>query len=128
MRQTVKLALALLAGLGLGLGALQGLHAQTAKTAPAYVVAEVEVTDQAGYQAYLKKAVESLKPYGAKIVARGKGDAKEGAPVQGAIVIVQFKSMADAQKWYSTPPYKDLIAEREKAAKTRLYLVDGVPQ
>jgi hypothetical protein len=36
--------------------------------------------------------------------------------------------MADAEKWYSTPPYHPLIAERQKAAKTRLYFVLGLPQ
>jgi len=28
----------------------------------------------------------------------------------------------------STPPYHPLIAERQKAAKTRLYFVEGLPQ
>jgi uncharacterized protein (DUF1330 family) len=36
--------------------------------------------------------------------------------------------MADAEKWYSTPPYKDLIPLRQKAASTRLYFVEGVAQ
>jgi len=44
------------------------------------------------------------------------------------IVVLAFDSLADATKWYSTPPYKDLIPEREKAAKSRVYIVEGLAQ
>jgi hypothetical protein len=47
---------------------------------------------------------------------RDKPEAKEGDPPQGTYFIVAFDSLADAKKWYSTPPYKDLIPERQKAA------------
>ncbi|MBV8493512.1 MAG: DUF1330 domain-containing protein [Alphaproteobacteria bacterium] len=128
MRQAATLILAGFAGFALGAGLIEGLHAQANNPTPAYVVAEVEVTDPPAYAAYLKSAIESLAPYRARVVARGKPDVKEGAPPQGNIVMVAFDSVADAEKWYSTPPYKDLIAERQKSAKTRLYIVEGVPQ
>jgi uncharacterized protein (DUF1330 family) len=127
MKQMCKYAVMLLAGFALGAGPIQGLHAQAGK-APAYAIAEIEVTDPPLYQAYLAKAIDSLKPYNARIIARAKPDMKEGAPVQGNVVITIFDSRADAEKWYSTPPYKDLIAERQKAAKGRFYIVEGVPQ
>jgi uncharacterized protein (DUF1330 family) len=127
MKQIARLALTGLAGFALGAGAIQGLHAQAGK-APGYAVAEIEVTDPPAYQAYLGKAVESLKPYNARIIVRAKPEAKEGPAPQGNVVITRFDSLADAEKWYSTPPYKDLIAERQKAAKGRFYIVEGVPQ
>ena len=122
-----KYAVMLLAGFALGAGVVQGLLAQAGK-APAYAIAEIEVTDAPLYQAYLAKAIDSLKPYNAHIIVRAKPDMKEGTPVQGNVVITSFDSVADAEKWYSTPPYKDLIAERQKAAKGRFYIVEGVPQ
>jgi uncharacterized protein (DUF1330 family) len=128
MKQTAKIAVAGLAGFALGAGVIQALHAQANKTAPAYAIAEIEVTDPPAYQAYLGKAIESLKPYTAQIIVRAKPDAKEGPAPQGNVVITRFDSLADAEKWYSTPPYKDLIAERQKAAKGRFYIVEGVPQ
>jgi uncharacterized protein (DUF1330 family) len=127
MKQPVTLALAGLAGFALGAGTIEGLHAQAGK-APAYAVAEIEVTDPPAYQAYLGKAIDSLKPYNAHIITRAKPVAKEGPAPQGNVVITRFDSLADAEKWYSTPPYKDLIAERQKAAKGRFYIVEGVPQ
>ena len=126
MKQIATLALVGLAGFALGAGTIQGLHAQDGK-APGYAIAEIEVTDPPAYQAYLAKAVDSLKPYNAKIIVRGKPDAKEGPAPQGNVVITRFDSLADAEKWYSTPPYKDLVAERQKAAKGRFYIVEGVP-
>ena len=127
MKQAATLALVSLAGFALGAGAIQRLHAQAGK-APAYAVAEIEVTDPPAYQAYLGKAIESLKPYNARIITRAKPVAKEGPAPQGNVVITRFDSLADAEKWYSTPPYKELIAERQKAAKGRFYIVEGVQQ
>jgi hypothetical protein len=51
MKQTTKLALTLLTGFALGGGAIGALKAQGNKP-PAYVIAEVEVTDPAGFQQY----------------------------------------------------------------------------
>jgi uncharacterized protein (DUF1330 family) len=127
MKQMRKCAVMLLAGFALGAGGIHGLRAQAGK-APAYAIAEIEVTDAPLYQAYLAKAIDSLKPYNAHIIVRAKPDMKEGTPVQGNVVITSFDSLTDAEKWYSTPPYKDLIAERQKAAKGRFYIVEGVPQ
>jgi uncharacterized protein (DUF1330 family) len=115
MKQMGKYAVILLAGFLLGAGVIQGLHAQAGKTS-AYAIAEVDVTDPPAYQAYLAKAIGSLKPYNAHIIVRAKPDLKEGAPVQGNIVITSFDSLADAEKWYNTPPYSDLIC---RAAEIR---------
>ena len=127
MTRAATYALTLLTGIAVGAGAIQGLHAQDKKQ-PAFLVAEIEVTNPEGYQAYLKKAMPTVDPYHAKFIARGRPDVVEGTPSKGNVLIFEFASMDDAKKWYSTPPYKDLIAERQKSANSRLYFVDGVPQ
>ena len=71
MKQTAKFVLTLLAGVALGAGAIGALQAQGVKK-PAYVIADVAVTDPAGFQAYATKVPETLKPYNARIVVRGK--------------------------------------------------------
>jgi uncharacterized protein (DUF1330 family) len=125
MKRSAGFALALIVGFALGAGAIQGLHAQAQKK-PAYLVAEVHVTDPAGFKAYQKKAIESLKPHHVRVLANAKPDVREGASSNGNIIILQFASLADAQKWYTTSPYKELIPLRHKAAETRLYFVEGV--
>ena len=67
---------------------------------PAFVIAEVEITDPAAFQAYVAEAVPTLAPYGGRIVANAAPDCKEGARSAGTIVIAAFDSMEDAQKWY----------------------------
>jgi uncharacterized protein (DUF1330 family) len=86
------------------------------------------VTDMSAFKGYAEKVPETLKPYDARLIVRAKPDAKEGAAPQGNIVILAFDSLADAEKWYSTPPYSELIPERQKSAKTQLYIVEGLPQ
>jgi Domain of unknown function (DUF1330) len=68
MRMHYTMALAMLAGLGLGAIAVQGLHAQTKP--PIYYVAEVDVTDLDGYmKEYAPKAAASSKAFGGRTLA-----------------------------------------------------------
>ena len=127
MKHTARLTIALLAGFTLGAGAMNVLQAQGVKK-PAYVVADVAVSDVPAFQAYAAKVPEPLKPYNARIIVRAKPEAKEGEAPQGNIVMIAFDSLADAEKWYSTPPYSELIPLRQKAAKSQLYIVEGLPQ
>jgi len=124
--RTAKLALTLIGGAAATTAVVRGLRARSGKT-PAYLVAEVEVTDPAAFEAYVEKAMESLKPYNARVISNSRSDVKEGAPAQSHVIILAFDSMADAQKWYGSSPYKELIPERQKAARTRLYLIEGTP-
>ena len=41
------------------------------------------------------------------------------------IVVLEFASMAQAQKWYGSPEYAPLIKLRQKAAKGKLIIVEG---
>src|SRR5665213_3644023 len=127
MKHTAGLTIALFAGFALGAGAMNVLQAQGVRK-PAYVVADVAVSDVPAFQAYAAKVPETLKPYNARIIVRAKPEAKEGEVPQGNIVMIAFDSLADAEKWYSTPPYSELIPERQKGAKTQLYIVEGRPQ
>jgi uncharacterized protein (DUF1330 family) len=126
MNVTVS-ALALVTGIAIGAGGISVLQAQGTKK-PAYVVAEVEVTDQAAYQAYAAKATEAVKAANGRILALSNPETKEGPPLAGRIVVLSFDSLVAAEKWYDEPPYHPLIAERQRAAKTRLYIVEGLPQ
>jgi len=63
MKPNLKLTVALLAGVALGLATSHAIHAQQPKTPPAYVVAEVEVTDPAGIQKYGAQVPATLAPF-----------------------------------------------------------------
>ena len=94
---------------------------------PAYVIAEVEITDPAAFQEYVAKAVPTLAEYNARLIARSHPNRKEGTAPVGEIVIVAFSSLADAERWYGSPSYKVCIPLRQRAANTRLFIVEGEP-
>ena len=93
---------------------------------PAYLIAEVEITDPGGFKAYVDKAVPTLAAYNARLLVNGKARGKEGTQPVGNIVVIEFASLDDAERWYSTPPYKDAIPLRQRSANTRLFFVEGM--
>ena len=127
MKQTARLALMLLAGFALGAVAIGALKAQGNKP-PAYAIAEVEVSDPAGFQQYAAKIPATLTPYHGKVVVRGKADTKEGAAPNGSVVVLAFDNLDNAESWYSSTAYREIIPLRERSAKTRLFIVEGLPQ
>ena len=126
MKKNHKLALATLAGISIGVIGAMAIHAQQNRTPPAYVVAELEVTDAATYQQYSAKVPETLAPFNGQFIIRGgKIQAVEGtAPKR--LVVIAFDSAEKARGWYDSPAYKAILAMRLSSAKTRLFIVEGV--
>jgi uncharacterized protein (DUF1330 family) len=92
----------------------------------AYVIAEIEVTDPAGYEDYRKQVLAVVTKYGGKFLVRGgKVDPKEGGWAPKRIVVLEFPSLEQARKWYGSPEYAPLIALRQRASKGKLILVEG---
>jgi c-di-GMP-binding flagellar brake protein YcgR len=61
MKPPIKIVLTLLCGTALGVALTQGLRAQS-ENKPAYVVAEVDVTDPQAFQAYAAKVRQRWRP------------------------------------------------------------------
>jgi len=92
----------------------------------AYVIAEIDVVDPAAYEEYRKQVLAVVTKYGGKFIVRGgKIDPREGGWTPKRIVVLEFPSMAQAQKWYDSPEYAPLIKLRQKASKGKLLLVEG---
>jgi uncharacterized protein (DUF1330 family) len=126
MKTNHKLALAVLAGVSLGVGGARAIHGQQAKAPPAYVIAEVEVTDPATFQKYAEKAPETVVPFNGRYLVRGgKIQAVEGeAPKR--IVVIAFESAEKAREWEDSPAYGAIKPIRQSAAKSRIYIVEGI--
>jgi uncharacterized protein (DUF1330 family) len=92
----------------------------------AYAIAEIDVVDPAAYEDYRKQVLAVVTKYGGKFIVRGgKIDSKEGGWTPKRIVVVEFPSLAQAQKWYDSPEYAPLIKLRQKASKGKLIIVEG---
>ena len=55
MKSNQKLAVAVLAGISIGVAGAHALRAQQVKTPPGYVIAEVNVTDPDAFKKYSEK-------------------------------------------------------------------------
>lgn len=114
-----------IAGVVVGAAAMQVLHAQTKP--PAYLIAEIDVTDANLYQEYQAKGGPLYGQFGARFMARGgRVDAFAGDPPKRAIVAV-FDSLEKAQAFRDSPAYQELSPVRDKSSKFRAYLLEGSP-
>jgi uncharacterized protein (DUF1330 family) len=92
----------------------------------AYLIGEIEVTDPAVYEEYRKQVLAVVTKYGGKFLVRGgKVEPLEGGWAPRRVVVLEFPSMAQAQKFYGSPEYAPLIQLRQKASKGKLVLVEG---
>ena len=92
----------------------------------AYCIVYERLHDQKMFEEYRKQVMPTIEAYGGKFLVRGgKVDPKEGGWNPKRIVVLEFPSMAQAQKWYQSPEYAPLITLRQKAAKGKLILVEG---
>jgi len=93
---------------------------------PAYIIAQVNVTDPAKYQEYAKLAGPATQKYGGRFLVRGGAtETKEGGWQPKRLVVLEFASMEQAKKWYHSPDYAPALAIRTKAARSKVVLVEG---
>jgi uncharacterized protein (DUF1330 family) len=124
MKRKHKLAFAILAG---AIGLAGAIHAQQAKTAPAYLVVEVDVKDPDTFKKYAAAIPQTIEPFGGRFIVRGgKTEILEGEPTK-RIVMIAFDSMEKAQGWWGSPAYQAIKPIRHSSAVARLYFVEGVP-
>ncbi len=125
MKMNRKLALAVLVGIAIGVAGA-AIHAQQAKKAPGYVIAEVEVTDPATFAKYGEKVPGTLAPFnGHYLVRGGKTKGIEGDEPK-RFVIIAFDSMEKAEAWEDSPAYQAIKPIRHSSAKSRVFIAEGV--
>jgi uncharacterized protein (DUF1330 family) len=127
MRTDIATTLAMLAGIGIGAFGVQTLHAQ--KRAPAYVVADNEITDLDNYMKEVAPVAErTTAAAGGRFLARGKPMSLSGDAPRGRLVIVQFENMDQLQKWWNNPEWQAAHKKGEQFAKFRDMAIEGVAQ
>jgi uncharacterized protein (DUF1330 family) len=128
MKTRYTAALSVLAGLAVGAAAVQALHAQAKP--PAYVVAEIEVTNLTPYdKEYVPAAMKAIADGGGKYIVRGgETAAMYGEPPKPRIAIMVFESMEKAKAAFDSAAYKAAKKVGDKYANFRIYAVEGLPQ
>lgn len=94
---------------------------------PAYVFANVRVKDPIGYEKYKQMVPDTIARFGGRYLARGgKAEVLEGAMEPGRMIVLEFPSYEDAERWYSSTEYAAAKLVRRQCADGELILVDGV--
>jgi len=124
MKKSLLACAAALVGAFVGITALQ--IARAAGPPAAYMVVEYEVTDRDAFQAYVK-AVNALPTSRVFLARHAKATALSGAAPTW-VGILRYPSLEEALAFENSPEYQALIATRDKGAKWRAYVVEGLPE
>jgi uncharacterized protein (DUF1330 family) len=94
---------------------------------PAYLIADVAITDPAGFEEYRKQVPATIAKYGGRFLARGGAvQTLEGDWRPQRLVVLEFPSVEQARRWHDSEEYRGPKALRIRTAKTNLILVEGM--
>ena len=93
----------------------------------AYLIADVEITDESVYAQFRERMTPTLEAYSGKFIARGgEIDVIDGSWNPKRLAIVAFDSMEQARSWLASPEFKELDGIRTSSSNINLVLVEGV--
>jgi uncharacterized protein (DUF1330 family) len=94
---------------------------------PAYVIADLTITDPQGFDEYRQMVPATIAKYGGKYVVRGgQLETMEGNWKPQRLVIIEFDSVERAKEWWACEDYHEAKALRQRTAMTNLIIVEGV--
>ncbi len=93
----------------------------------AYVIVDIEVRDPEKYAQYSAIVSPTVEQYGGKyVVIGGKPETLEGAWQPKRIVILEFPSVEQAKKWWSSEEYRAPKEMRLASTDSKLIIVEGL--
>ena len=94
---------------------------------PAYFVAELDVTNPAGFELYRAAVPATIAQYGGRYVTRGgAAELIEGGPELKRVVILEFADVAAVKRWYDSPEIPKILQTRLANSTCRAFVVEGV--
>ena len=99
-----------------------------ATQAKAYLIAEVDVHDAEGFEAYRSGVAPMIGAFGGRYLVRGGAIAAlEGDAPTSRMVVIEFPSKAAAETFWHSEEYRPVAALRHKTAHSRIFMIEGVP-
>ena len=94
----------------------------------AFVIVEMTVTDPVRIEDYRKLARASVAQYGGRFIVRGgRSETLDGDWRPQRLVVLEFPGLDEAKRWHASPEYKAACQIRDRAANTRMVVVEGTP-
>jgi uncharacterized protein (DUF1330 family) len=88
-----------------------------------FVVANFDITDHDLYQTYRAGILETLQPYGGKILAVDSERKDLDGNSRSVFVIAEFDTEEVARRWYESPAYQSVLQHRLDSTEGWLRLV-----
>jgi len=93
---------------------------------PAFLIANIDVTDPAVFDAYRAQVPAVIAQYGGTYRVRGGAmETVEGTSPFKRLVVLEFATMAGLKAFYHSPEYAPLIALRQRASSGDVVMVEG---
>ena len=93
----------------------------------AYLVFEIDITDESEFGRYVSLAKPTLDTHGAKILAiADQPDVLEGEWHPPRVVLIEFESSERAREWMNSTEYQEAKPLRHASSNTNLVLVPGL--
>lgn len=93
---------------------------------PAYVIAQLTVTDIDGFEAYRKAAAPIIAAHGGRFLVNGGAvSGIEGEPARPRAMILEFPDKATAEGFYNSPEYQAILPMRQNNADGSVMIVEG---
>lgn len=93
----------------------------------AYLIADVEISDNDGYETYRAQVPAIIAAHGGRYLVRGGAiDVLEGSRSPRRTVVLEFPTMQALRSFWDSPEYLPLRALRERAATSNIFAVAGV--
>ncbi|MBK7135287.1 MAG: DUF1330 domain-containing protein [Rhodocyclales bacterium] len=93
----------------------------------AYVIAQATVSNPEQYEGYKALAGAAVAKYGGKYIVRGGAThLLEGDWAPPRLVILEFESVEQAQRFYDSPEYQAARQQRQGAAQMNMLVVEGL--
>jgi uncharacterized protein (DUF1330 family) len=94
---------------------------------PAYVVADLTLTDPEGFEEYRDAVPATVARYGGRYLMRGGAvEALEGQWNPSRLTVIEFPSAEQAKAWWNSEEYRHIKAVRQRTTRTNLLVVEGV--
>lgn len=94
---------------------------------PAYVIADVEVTNEELFEEYRKLVPATIEAYGGKYIVRGgASEVVEGEWTPHRTVIIEFDSLEQAKAWHASGEYAGPKQMRIDSTNSSVIIVEGL--
>ena len=92
----------------------------------AYVIAQFNVTDCEGFEAYRRAAPAVIEAYGGRMLVSGDTiTSVEGETDRPRMIMLEFPDKAAAERFYNSPEYQVIMSLRRDNSVGTVSIVEG---